>query len=345
MNNNFDIVKLIEKNPITRLSKDYQNKFLNKIKAHFTDSQQHLFVGSFFCYLNYNSKKDFVIDFDTVWKWLGFTRKDNAKRLLEKYFVKDIDYKISTEDRKGLFLPTEENTKDKKDVLHESEQNSKTGRPTEQIFLSVNTFKKFCLKADTKKADEIHEYYINLEELLHETTNDESDELRNQLQIKNNQLSEKDTQINQNDAKHKLAIKMNTHNILKELMKTKRCVYIAEIEENKLIKVGSSKDVDKRTLGLTKTFGNCIYLEVFDCEYFREAEINILADPVIVKNLHREEINGHYSFEVVQLSDNFNYQQLLTIVKKYVSQIYMLTPAQLLEKQKLDLEQKKNRTL
>ena len=35
---------------------------------------------------------DFVIDFDSVWKWLGFTRKDNAKRLLDKFFVVNIDY-------------------------------------------------------------------------------------------------------------------------------------------------------------------------------------------------------------------------------------------------------------
>ena len=30
-----------------------------------------------------------------VWKWLGFTRKDNSKRLLEKFFTIDIDYKVA----------------------------------------------------------------------------------------------------------------------------------------------------------------------------------------------------------------------------------------------------------
>lgn len=34
--------------------------------------------------------------------------------------------------------------------------------------LKVNTFKKFCLKAGTKKADEIHDYYLKLEETLHD---------------------------------------------------------------------------------------------------------------------------------------------------------------------------------
>jgi hypothetical protein len=43
--------------------------------------------------LNY-PKGTFVIDFNDVWKWIGFTRKDHAKRLLIKLFVENIDYRI-----------------------------------------------------------------------------------------------------------------------------------------------------------------------------------------------------------------------------------------------------------
>ena len=53
-----------------------------------------MFIASFYCYLKHDSKKDFVIDFDNLWKWLGFTRKDNAKTCLEKHFLKEIDYKV-----------------------------------------------------------------------------------------------------------------------------------------------------------------------------------------------------------------------------------------------------------
>ena len=154
---NLNIAHLIEKNSITRLTKDYENKFLMKIKENFNDNQQQLFVASFYCFLNYDKKNDFVIDFDNVWKWLGFTIKDNSKRLLEKFFTIDIDYKI---------------------VFLHSEENLNGGRPKENIMLNVNTFKKFCLKADTKKADEVHDYYIKLEELLQETVNEETRELK-----------------------------------------------------------------------------------------------------------------------------------------------------------------------
>ena len=68
---NLDIVKLIEKNPITRFSNNYQNRFINKIKEHFNENEQQLFITSFYCYLNYDSKKEFIIDLDNVWKWLG----------------------------------------------------------------------------------------------------------------------------------------------------------------------------------------------------------------------------------------------------------------------------------
>ena len=62
------------------------------------------------------------------------------------------------------------------------------GQNKETILLTVNTFKKLCLKAGTKKADEIHDYYIKLEELLHETVNEESNELRLQLEQKDDEL-------------------------------------------------------------------------------------------------------------------------------------------------------------
>jgi hypothetical protein len=89
-----DIVNLIDNNPIIKLSEKYQNNFLTKLKEKFTESEQRLFVSSFYCYLNYNSKTDFVIDMSDVWKWLGFGRKEECKRVLTKHFTQNIHYKI-----------------------------------------------------------------------------------------------------------------------------------------------------------------------------------------------------------------------------------------------------------
>ena len=219
-NQKLDIVELIEKSPITRLSQNYQGKFIEKIQEHFTESQQQLFVSSFYTFLNYNSKTDFVIDLENVWKWLGFSRKDPAKVVLEKYFIQGIDYIIFTNKTSDEILApqvggakkntvnvyeeikapevagAEKNTvKVYEETISqqplENKNNMETrGRKTEKILMNLNTFKKLCLKSNTKKADEIHDYFIKLEEITQEIVNEESDDLKLQLLEKDKLIEE-----------------------------------------------------------------------------------------------------------------------------------------------------------
>lgn len=74
-------------------------------------------------------------------------------------------------------------------------KDTRGGHNKEIVMLNINTFKKFCLKAGTKKADEIHNYFIKLEEILQEIMKEESDELKNQLlhleDQKNKELDQK----------------------------------------------------------------------------------------------------------------------------------------------------------
>ncbi len=98
-----------------------------------------MFVSSFYCYLNYHNTKDFVIDLDNVWQWLGFSQKVNAKRVLEKNFIIDKDYK-------SLLCQIAKQTSD-----------TRGGHNKETILLTVKTFKSFCMKAGTKRAEQIHE--------------------------------------------------------------------------------------------------------------------------------------------------------------------------------------------
>ena len=149
-----DIVNLIEKNPITKLTKPYQSRLINKIKARFTTDEQQLFLASFYCYLNYK-KDDYPVDLDNVWEWMGFSEKSKAKRTLAKNFAEPEDYKISEENKN---------------------QEKHGGHNKEQILMTIKTFKKLCMKANTKKSNEIHDYYLKLEEILHETLDEESKE-------------------------------------------------------------------------------------------------------------------------------------------------------------------------
>ena len=159
-----NIVELIETNPITRLNETYNVKLLDKIKTNFTEYEQQLFLTSFYCYLNYNKKTDFIIDLDNIWGWLGFASKFNSKRLLEKCFIIEKDYKT-------LLL-----TNEKQEVTTHG------GHNKEIIMLNIETFKKFCMKAGTKKADEIHDYYLKLEEIIQEILEEQNTELQQRLE-------------------------------------------------------------------------------------------------------------------------------------------------------------------
>jgi len=235
-----NIVQLIEKNAMTRLSKDYENKLINKI-------------ASFYTFLNYDLKKDFVIDFDNVWKWLGFSRKDPAKRLLDKFFTIDIDYQITKPAHPNSGAGFEGlNEKPAPPICgagFEDENKFKNlggaGLNKETILLNVNTFKKFCLKAGTKKADEVHDYYIKLEELLQETINEETNELRLQLQIKDDKLKE-ETMIRMN-LKAKYECFLYRRIDIDNKYEKGYCVYIIGFDEiTGKYKIGYTDDLKKR---------------------------------------------------------------------------------------------------
>jgi hypothetical protein len=255
-----NVIQLIEKNSMTRLSKNYENKLVNKIKNAFTNNEQQIFLSSFYCFLNYDSKKDFVVDFDKVWKWLGFSRKDPAKRVLEKNFTENFDYNILRNLPQNNF----ETVNDFEIISHQTVGNKNTklapqlggasfeqqhgGQNKERIMLTVNTFKKFCLKAGTSKADEVHDYYIKLEELLQETINEETNELRLQLSNKEEEKLRIEEEKNKLEEENKKLIKKYVKKE-KEIFENKNVVYLMttdEAEKNKEYVVGKAFDLTRR---------------------------------------------------------------------------------------------------
>ena len=149
------------------------NELLDFIKQKLTDEEHALFAESFYLYLQYDSEKDFVIDLDNIYQWLGFKRKDNAKRLLTSKFIMDTDYIINE-----MHPPIGGAVSNKKNG----------GQNKETILMNIKTFKKFCMKADTKRADIILDYYIKIESC-------QQDFLLHSLQETQKLLKEKDDQI------------------------------------------------------------------------------------------------------------------------------------------------------
>jgi phage anti-repressor protein len=255
-----DIIQLIENNPVEKLSNYYQTRLLDKIKGTFDDSDQKIFVASFYCYLQYDSKTDFVIDMDDVWKWLGFSRKDHFKRVIEKHFIKDIDYKI--------MLP------------NSGERKNEGGHNKEKILMNIETFKSSCLLANTERSKTVRKYYYKLEQLLHELLEEQANELKQEIE-EQKQLAQKQEQklIEQQQKINILEHKPNTHGF-----NSRRAGYVYMINDRSKpghYKIGMSYDVDKRLSKLNVASSEAslqIYHEVktYDCETLENTVHKIL---------------------------------------------------------------------
>jgi hypothetical protein len=293
-----NIVELIEKNPITRLSHEYNGRLLTKIQQSFTGFEQQLFVSSFYCYLNYDKNMDFVVDLDNVWKWLGFQQKVNAMTLLEKQFKIDIDYKNLT-------------------VLETPKIKMNGGHNKQIIMLTVRCFKSLCLKAQTKKASEIHEYYMKMEEVLHQVVEEETDELKQQLEQKNAMIQaviqEKDSMIQSTKKEKQRAVEQA---IIGQFPLNTECIYFGTIDNTnadneKLIKFGHTNDLSTRVMDHRKKYQNFVLVAAFRVQNKVEIENLIKTYPKIKRNIRSIEVGGKNKTEIIAYdSTNFTLERL-----------------------------------
>jgi len=334
-----NIVELIENNPITKLSSTYNNKLLDKIKEKFCHFEQQLFISSFYCYLNYDKNIDFVVNLDDVWEWLGFSQKIRAKELLDKHFKLDIDYKtnLAFSIGKAVF-----NTIEK--VKQHGGQNKQT------IMLTIKCFKSLCLKAQTKKASEIHEYYMKLEEVLQETLEEETTELKLQLEQKENIIleikhtveQEKQTLL-QNTKKEKQ--KAVEQAIIIQFPLNTECIYFGTIDNTneageKLIKFGHTNDLATRIADHRKKYTNFILMQAFRVQNKVEIENLIKTYPKIKRQIRSLEINGKNKTEIIAYDDiNFTIEKLSKCIKDIIhSKTYSIDNFNRLMKENEELE-------
>jgi phage anti-repressor protein len=116
------------------------------------------------------SEKEFTVDFDVAWQWLGYDKKANAKRTLTSNFERNIDF---------------------------STEMSKTpsgGRPSEIILLTVDCFKQFCMLAQTEQGKQVRMWYLEIEKRYRESITQPKSQLEilqeliNQMVVKENEI-------------------------------------------------------------------------------------------------------------------------------------------------------------
>jgi len=342
-----DIVALIESNPMTRFTGEYQSRMATRIQETFTNTQQHLFLSSCYCYLNYD-KNDFVIDLDDIWEWMGFSKKANAKRCLEKYFVLDKDY------TKFMLMQEHQDTPVKSSVstipkgsqcetddkqTSSNQTKAKHGGSNRHVFkITVSAFKRFCLKAGTEKADEIHDYYIKLEEIVQETVREESIELQNQLVItkenlavtassletSNVKIDELSTNINQtaeNSASKLLRDKEEQKQsiLLTEFTKSCSLVYVIRVKSYAngvyIIKIGESRcGIVNRYAEHKRHYPECMLLDVFQVDNSKGFETLIHEHNDIRPSRARDLAGYDNELELFTIGRQLSYRTLTNVI-------------------------------
>ena len=97
----------------------------------------------------YDSEEDFPMPLEEAWQYAGYSKKANAKQaLINSGFVENIDW---------VLLINQQNS---------VQQGSQGGRPTENVYLSLDTFKQLGMMAGTEQGRSIRMYFIECEKQL-----------------------------------------------------------------------------------------------------------------------------------------------------------------------------------
>jgi len=109
----------------------------------------------------------------------------------------------------------------------------------ECILLTINCFKKFCMKANTKEANKIYDYYIKMEEIILKY-------IQNQFIEQQNIIKQKDKALEDTNMKLTKEKELERHNVLLQKYGTVgSLIYIIKVKTNPdnsfIVKIGSSR--------------------------------------------------------------------------------------------------------
>jgi hypothetical protein len=243
--------------------------------------------------------------------------------MLEKNFKINVDYTVSVPEFKKSEQPENASGGSDEEQPTESTVPSKPkngGQNKQTIKLTIRCFKSLCLKAQTNKASVIHEYYMKMEETLHQILDTETSELRAQLEQSAAQLEQKNEVISTlNQAtitltqEKKRAIEQT---LITQFPVNTQTIYFGTIDNTnadneKLIKFGQTNDLATRVAHHHKKYNNFILAAAFRVANRTEIENNIKSHPKIKRQLRTIEVAGKNKTEIIAYdSTNFTIARL-----------------------------------
>jgi hypothetical protein len=131
----------------------------------------------------HDSTERFPVDFDLAWQWMGYTRRDVAKRSLLRF-------------------------RDGKDFHSEVEKTG--GRGFWRFWLTVDCFKSLAMMAQTEQGDQVRQYFIECERIAKSKQQKPMSQL--ELAVFSAQkLLEQETRINAIEVQNQLLVEQNQH--------------------------------------------------------------------------------------------------------------------------------------
>lgn len=97
----------------------------------------------------YESTEEFPVDLEEAYLWLGYARKDSAKRKLVNNFIEDLDYQLHRS----------------VETISGNDSSNK-----EKVKLTVNCFKEMGMLAGTEQGKKVRKYFLECEKVAKKVT-------------------------------------------------------------------------------------------------------------------------------------------------------------------------------
>ena len=204
------------------------------------------------------------------------------------------------------------------------------------VLLTIKCFKLFCIKAGTKKSNEIHEYFIKLEELLQDVILEECNEIKLQLENKDKEYEiklKKEKQLERQEI------------LLREFATIGSIVYIIKVKSyddgTYVIKIGESRQgINARYTEHKSSYEEILLLDCFMVQKSKEFE-GFLHNHKDIKPSKVRYLEGHEKEnELFLIGKKLTYQNILNIIN-YNIKNYNYTSHNDVEKEKIDYEKLK----
>lgn len=275
------------------------NDLTDLLVQNFNTEDQKLFVQSFRMYLEHgDDDTKFVISLDDIWEWLGYKKIQDVRNLLIKHFSENTHYVLLTPERKQN-INTEH----------------RGGHNKQLIMLNVNTFKKLCMKASTSRANDICDYYVKMENIMHRYMRHKLFETQ-KIQIQYQQ------ELDNNHNK----IAMGRHHYLVKTYRDKKAVYVMRMQSfnngSYVIKIGKTNNIKERLEKLTAEY-RCkpVITDIYESENPEKFETFLHRHSDIVKRKYTGVVNDtKASTECYLIKNDREYKAVIALMEKHQHQ-------------------------